>query len=119
MSEVLGHISVADRGTGPEQARTLLLSTQANGIYDAALMRGAGTTLDSMSAIAAARNILGAPGQETIRDDDDVTASIRSVVATLVAGQGVDPRPGLERLGVGFVVLPSADTAPHPPATRS
>ncbi len=107
-----------DRGTGPEQTRTLLISTKENGTFDAALMRGAGTTLDSLSTIAAARNIMGAPGQETVRDDDDVTASIRSVVATLVAGQGVDPRPELERLGVGFVVLRSADTAAQLTASR-
>lgn len=107
-----------DRGTGPEQSRTLLISTKENGTFDAALMRGAGTTLDSLSTIAAARNIMGAPGQETVRDDDDVTASIRSVVATLVAGQGVDPRPLLERLGAGFVVLRSADTAAQITASR-
>lgn len=107
-----------DRGTGPEQTRTLLISTKDNGTFDAALMRGAGTTLDSMSTIAAARNIMGAPGQEVVRDDDDVTASTRSVVATIVAGQGVDPRPGLERLGVGFVVLRAADTAAQLTASR-
>ncbi|PTT58754.1 glycosyltransferase family 2 protein [Arthrobacter sp. HMWF013] len=107
-----------DRGTGPEQTRTLLISTRENGTFDAALMRGAGTTLDSLSAIAASRNIMGAPGQETVREDDDVTASIRSVVATLVAGQGVDPRPALERLGAGFVVLRSADTAAQLTASR-
>jgi GT2 family glycosyltransferase len=107
-----------DRGTGPEQTRTLLISTHENGTYDASLMRGAGTTLDSLSAIAAARNIMGAPGQETTRDDDDVTASLRSVVAALVAGQGVDPRSALERLGAGFVVLRSADTAAQLTASR-
>jgi hypothetical protein len=107
-----------DRGTGPEQTRTLLISTHENGTYDASLMRGAGTTLDSLSAVAAARDIMGAPGQETTRDDDDVTASLRSVVATLVAGQGVDPRSALERLGAGFVVLRSADTAAQLTASR-
>lgn len=107
-----------DRGTGPEQTRTLLISTHENGTFDASLMRGAGTTLDSLSVIAAARNIMGAPGQETIREDDDVTASLRGVVATLVAGQGVDPRPALERLGAGFVVLRSADTAAQLTASR-
>lgn len=107
-----------DRGIGPEQTRTLLISTGENGTFDAALMRGAGTTLDSLSAIAAARNIMGAPGQETLREDDEVTSSIRSVVATLVAGQGVDPRPELERLGAGFVVLRSADTAAQLTASR-
>jgi hypothetical protein len=107
-----------DRGTGPEQTRTLLVSTGENGTFDAALMRGAGTTLDNLSAVASARNIIGTPGAETIREDDDVAASIRRVVATLVAGRGVDPRRDLEDLGVGFVVLRSADTAAQLTASR-
>ncbi|HJV99285.1 MAG TPA: glycosyltransferase family 2 protein [Arthrobacter sp.] len=107
-----------DRGTGPEQTRTLMISTSEDGTFSASLMRGAGTTLDSLSAIASARNILGAPGTETVRDDDTVTAALRGVVATIVAGQGVDPRPELEQLGVGFVVLRSADTAAQLTASR-
>ena len=110
--------TATDRGTGPEQTRTLLISTGENGTYNASLMRGAGTTLDSLSAIASARNILGRPGSETVRDDDDVTAAVRRVVATLVAGQGVDPRSDLEQLGVGFVVLRAADTAAQLTASR-
>ncbi|MFC0457319.1 glycosyltransferase family 2 protein [Arthrobacter liuii] len=107
-----------DRGTGPEQTRTLLLSTADDGTFNASLMRGSGTTLDSLSAIASARNIIGAPGAEKVRDDDDVTAAVRRVVATLVAGHGVDPRSDLEQLGVGFVVLRSADTAAQLTASR-
>ncbi|XAS64989.1 glycosyltransferase [Micrococcaceae bacterium Sec5.8] len=107
-----------DRGQGPEQARTLIISTREDGTFDAALMRGAGTTLDALSTIAAARPILGAPGQETVRVDDPVVASVRSVVATVVAGQGVDPRQELERLGVGFVVLRAADAAAQLTASR-
>ncbi|MFF1884005.1 glycosyltransferase [Pseudarthrobacter sp. NPDC058196] len=107
-----------DRGTGPEQTRTLLISTSDDGTYKASLMRGSGTTLDTLSAIASARNIIGAPGAEEVRDDDDVTAAVRRVVATLVAGQGVDPRTDLEQLGVGFVVLRAADTAAQLTASR-
>ena len=107
-----------DRGTGPEQTRTLLLSTGDDGTFSASLMRGSGTTLDSLSAIASARSIFGAPGAEEVRGDDDVSAALRRVVATLVAGQGVDPRPDLEQLGVGFVVLRSADTAAQLTASR-
>jgi GT2 family glycosyltransferase len=110
--------TAVDRGAGPEQTRTLLISTSEEGTYSASLMRGAGTTLDSLSAIASARNILGGPGAETVRDDDTVTAALRGVVATIVAAQGVDPRPELERLGVGFVVLRSADTAAQLTASR-
>lgn len=61
---------------------------------------------------------MGAPGAETVREDDGVTSIIRSVVATIVAGQGVDPRPELEQLGIGFVVLRSADTAAQLTASR-
>jgi hypothetical protein len=107
-----------DRGEGPEQSRTLLISTGDNGTFDATLMRGAGTTLDALSTIASARPIMGEPGQETVRDDDAVAASLRNVVATIVAGQGVDPRQELEQLGVGFVVLRSADTAAQLTASR-
>jgi hypothetical protein len=107
-----------DRGTGPEQTRTLLISTSDDGTFNASLMRGAGTTLDNLSTIASARTIIGAPGAEEVRDDDDVTASVRRVVATLVAGQGVDPRADLEQLGVGFVVLRAADTAAQLTASR-
>jgi GT2 family glycosyltransferase len=107
-----------DRGEGPEQSRTLLITARENGAYEASLVRGEGTTLDSLSTVAAARNILGDPGRETLKEDDDVTATLRSVVATVVAGEGVDPRPELERLGAGFVVLRAADTAAQLTASR-
>ncbi|MGP4032554.1 glycosyltransferase [Pseudarthrobacter sp. 1C304] len=107
-----------DRGEGPEQSRTLLISTGEDGTFDAALMRGAGTTLDALSTIAAARPVMGGPGQEQVRDDDAAVASLRNVVATIVAGQGVDPRGELEQLGVGFVVLRADDTAAELTASR-
>ncbi len=110
--------TAVDRGEGPEQSRTLLIASNENGSFDASLMRGAGTTLDSLSTIAAARSIMGAPGQETVRDDDAVAGSLRNVVATIVAGEGVDPRGDLERLGVGFVVLRVADSASELTASR-
>jgi len=107
-----------DRGEGPEQTRTLLIGTGEDETYDASLMRGAGTTLDGLSAIASARNIRGNPGSESVREDDQVTAALRTTVATLVAGQGVDPRPELEQLGAGFVVLRASDTAAQLTASR-
>ena len=107
-----------DRGEGPEQTRTLLIQIGENETYGASLMRGGGTTLDALSTIASARDIRGLPGEETVRDDDEVTAALRTAVATVVAGHGVDPRPELERLGVGFVVLRSTDTAAQLTASR-
>lgn len=107
-----------DRGEGPEQTRTLLIRIGENETYGASLMRGGGTTLDALSTIASARDIRGLPGGETVRDDDEVTAALRTTVAIVVAGHGVDPRPELERLGVGFVVLRSTDTAAQLTASR-
>ncbi len=103
--------TATDRGNGPERARTLVLSINSDGSVSAALMRGAGTTLDSLSTIAAARDITGRPGAESVRSDDAATVSIRNAVATIMAGTGVDPRPELTELGVGFVVLQNGDTA--------
>ncbi|MHA7166918.1 glycosyltransferase [Arthrobacter bambusae] len=110
--------TAVDHGQGPEQTRTLVITAGENGGYTSSLMRGAGTTLDSLSTVAAGRSIVGSPGQERLVADDDATASIRNAVATIVAGSGVDPRPGLEQLGAGFVVLKSADTAAQLTANR-
>lgn len=110
--------TAVDHGLGPERSNTLVISPDEQGGYSSALMRGAGTTLDSLSTIAAARQISGLPGNEEIRADDDATASIRTAVATIVAGTGVDPRPALEQLGAGFVVLKSTDTAASLTANR-
>ncbi|WP_155848407.1 glycosyltransferase family 2 protein [Arthrobacter sp. 35W] len=103
--------TAADRGTGPEESRTLVLSLNADSSVNAALMRGAGTTLDSLSTIASAAGIQGAPGKESLKPADAATTVVREAVAAIMAGSGVDPRPGLTELGVGFVVLQSGDTA--------
>ncbi|WP_120521963.1 glycosyltransferase family 2 protein [Arthrobacter celericrescens] len=110
--------TAVDHGQGPEQSNTLVITPDDQGGYGSALMRGAGTTLDSLSTIAAARQISGAPGKEQIRGDDAATASIRTAVATIVAGTGVDPRPALEQLGTGFVVLKATDAAAQLTANR-
>lgn len=107
-----------DRGEGSEQTRTLVLSAKEDGTFAAALMRGDGTRLDELSAVASARQVMGEPGKETVRDDDAVAASLRSVVATIAAGQGVDPRRQLEQLGVGFVVLEASDSSAELTASR-
>ncbi len=53
-----------DRAEGPEQARTLVITAGENGIFAASLMRGAGTRLDALSAVASARTVIGAPGRK-------------------------------------------------------
>ncbi|WP_281451427.1 glycosyltransferase family 2 protein [Paenarthrobacter nitroguajacolicus] len=110
--------TAVDRGQGPERTRTLVITSGEQGAFTSSLMRGAGTTLDSLSTIASARNIIGAPGREEIANDDAATASLRRAVATIVASTGVDPRPDLEQLGAGFVVLKAADNAAQLTASR-
>ncbi|MCT9868872.1 glycosyltransferase family 2 protein [Paenarthrobacter aurescens] len=110
--------TAVDRGQGPERTRTLVITSGEQGAYTSSLMRGAGTTLDSLSTIASARTIIGAPGREEIAADDAATASLRRAVATIVASTGVDPRADLEQLGAGFVVLKAADNAAQLTASR-
>ena len=110
--------TAVDRGQGPERTRALVITSGEQGAFSSSLMRGAGTTLDSLSTIASARTIIGAPGREEIAADDAATTSLRRAVATIVAGTGVDPRPDLEQLGAGFVVLKAADNAAQLTASR-
>lgn len=102
--------TATDRGLGPDRSRSLVIDANQDGSVDAALVRGAGTSMDSLSSIAAAQGISGLPGAEKISGDDPVNASIRAAVATIVAGTGVDPRPILTSLDVGFIVLHRGDT---------
>ena len=103
--------TAADRGTGPEQARALVLTAGTGGTVTAAVMHGSGTTLDQLSTIYAARSLNGPLLEAEVGADDDADAELRNTVAVIVAGTGVDPRPSLVRLGVDFVVLQESDTA--------
>lgn len=102
--------TATDRGLGSDRSRTLVIDANPNGSVDAALMRGAGTSMDSLSAIAAAQGISGLPGAEKVADDDPVNATVRNAVAAIVAGTGVDPGSMLTDLGVGFILLHKSDT---------
>ncbi|WP_338423129.1 glycosyltransferase family 2 protein [Arthrobacter sulfonylureivorans] len=103
--------TAADRGTGPEQARALVLTAGTGGTVTAAVMHGSGTTLDQLSTIYAARSLNGPLTEAEVGADDDADAELRNTVAVIVAGTGVDPRASLVRLGVDFVVLQESDTA--------
>ncbi|WP_371829516.1 glycosyltransferase [Sinomonas atrocyanea] len=97
--------TAADLGQGTQQTRTLVLHGTDAGGFTANLMRGAGTTLDSLSAVAASSRVQGAWGSERIADDDAALTALRHAVATVGGGAAVDPRSDLEQLGIGFVVL--------------
>jgi hypothetical protein len=103
--------TAADRGTGPEASRTIVMPVLSDGSVHASLMQGAGTTLDAMSTIATAAPISGLPGAEQLAPADAATEVLTDSVATILSKSGIDPRPGLVELGVGFVVLRPGDTA--------
>lgn len=103
--------TAADRGNSPDQTRALVLSMGTGDDVTATLMRSGGSTLDGLNASYTARAVQGDPGQENTVPDDEATAALRSAVAVITAGTGVDPRSELARLGVGFVVLQTSDTA--------
>ncbi len=103
--------TAADRGNGPDRTRTLVLRRTEEGAIDAALVRGGGTTLDALSPLYAARAVQGPPGGADVRGDDDATAALRTAVAVITGGTGIDPREDLRALGVGYVVLQQSGTA--------
>lgn len=103
--------TASDLGLGAEQTKTLVLRSAPQGGFTAALMRGSGTTLDALTAVASSSRVTGNLASPSIAADDAADAAIRGTVATLSSSSGVDPRADLEALGVGFVVLQQRDSA--------
>ncbi|WP_438502336.1 glycosyltransferase [Arthrobacter pityocampae] len=96
--------TAADRGTGPDRTRTLVITVEDDDGVRAALARGAGTTLDALNPLHAARTLQGT-GEVTLGEEDEAARLLRTSVAVIVGATGADPRADLRDLGVGFVVL--------------
>ncbi|CEA07476.1 Glycosyl transferase family 2 [Arthrobacter saudimassiliensis] len=111
-------MTAADRGTGPEHTHALVIGTDSAGTVTAALMRGSGTTLDSLSAAAASRAVVGSDPAGQLARDDAAAADIRRAVAIITEGNGTDPGAELHRLGAAFVVLQHSSTASELLASR-
>jgi GT2 family glycosyltransferase len=115
--------TASDLGLGTQQSRTLVLRSGDDGSVAASLMRGAGTTLDGLSAAASSSRITGPWGAERIADDDAAAATLRRAVAT-VGGTasggavGIDPSADLTALGVGFIVLQDHSASDEVAAAR-
>ncbi len=101
--------TAADRGTGPDRTRTLVITVDDDDNVGASLMRGSGTTLDALNPIFAARTLQG--GGDALREDSESARILRTTVAVIVGATGADPREDLRDLGVGFVVLQQSGTA--------
>ncbi|WP_369047367.1 glycosyltransferase [Sinomonas sp. P10A9] len=103
--------TAADLGEGAQQTRTLVLRAADAGGFTATVMRGSGTTLDALSAVAASSRVVGDWGSEHVAEDDAALAAVRRAVATVGGGAAVDPGSDLRDLGIGFVVLPDSGPA--------
>ncbi|MHA7282174.1 glycosyltransferase [Arthrobacter sp. TMS2-4] len=103
--------TAADRGTGPDRTRTLVITVgDDDDDVRAALTRGAGTTLDALNPLYAARTLHGT-GEVPLQADGESARLLRTSVAVIVGATGADPRRDLRELGVGFVVLRQSDAA--------
>ncbi|OMH23818.1 hypothetical protein BKD30_10605 [Tersicoccus phoenicis] len=99
--------TAADRGTGPDRSRTLVLDVAEGRDPTASLVSGTGTTADALSSTVAGSAGGAGPGAGT----DRVAAVVRRSAATVLAANGVDPAADLESLGAAFVVLRGGDSA--------
>ncbi|MHA7239374.1 glycosyltransferase [Arthrobacter sp. TMS1-12-1] len=102
--------TAADHGTGPDRTRTLVITVDDDDHVEAALTRGAGTTLDALNPLYAARALQGI-GSVTVGEEGGSVRLLRTSVAVIVGATGADPRGDLRDLGVGFVVLRQSDAA--------
>ncbi|GER23841.1 hypothetical protein NCCP1664_23360 [Zafaria cholistanensis] len=103
--------TAADRGHGTYAERVLVIAPGTDGGMAAVLMSGSGTTLDQLSQVAASGRLHGSLTAPEVKADDDADAALRRTVAALASGQGIDPRPELQQLGVSFVVLQETDSS--------
>ncbi|WP_180967428.1 glycosyltransferase family 2 protein [Zhihengliuella halotolerans] len=103
--------TAADRGRSASESRTLVVTQGEGGVVQTSLASGAGSTLDSVSAVAEADGYFGPVLQAERKQDDDATTVLRGTVASIVSGQAIDPRADLSALGVDYVVLTNVDSS--------
>lgn len=96
----------AEAQAAPDRG-TLVLTAAPDGGFAVDLQRGAGTTLDEQSTIAATST------EPTAADEQ-----LAELAANLVTPSGYDPLPALTDLQVGFVVLADAEPGPAAQARR-
>ncbi|GAA2024937.1 hypothetical protein GCM10009720_00840 [Yaniella flava] len=86
------------------QTRTLVITRTSEGIRTH-LVSGAGTMLDDMTGTWTSRSVAGGLFNPESAGSDDADNALRTVAAQLTAGADADPRPTLDALGAGYVVL--------------
>ena len=96
--------TAVDAAQSELQTRTLVITRTSEGIR-AHLISGQGTMLDDMTGTWTSRTVTGGLFSPQTAPADDADNALRTVAAQLTSGAEADPRPALDALGAGFLVL--------------
>jgi len=96
--------TAVDAARSELQTRTLVITRTSEGIR-AHLISGQGTMLDDMTGTWTSRTVTGGLFDPQTAPADDADNVLRTVAAQLTSGAEADPRPALDALGAGFIVL--------------
>lgn len=96
--------TAVDAALSELQTRTLVITRTTEGIRTH-LISGEGTMLDDMTGTWTTRSVTGGLFAPQAAGADDADNALRTVAAQLTSGADTDPRPILDALGAGYVVL--------------
>ncbi|HEY4535397.1 MAG TPA: glycosyltransferase [Enteractinococcus sp.] len=99
--------TAVDAAVSELQTRTLVITRTSEGLRTH-LISGEGTMLDDMTGTWTTRSVTGGLWNPQPAGADDADNALRTVAAQLTSGADVDPRPILDALGAGYVVLTDA-----------
>lgn len=100
--------TAADQAESKLAIRTLVLDRTTEGIR-AQLVTGEGLQLQDLQGPWTTRGLTGSLFSPEIALADEADEALRTLAAELISGSTTDPRPILEMMGIGFVVLADAD----------
>ena len=96
--------TAVDSAVSDLRTRTLVITRTSEGLRTH-LISGAGTMIDDMTGTWTARTVTGDLFDPQSAPADDADEALRTVAAQLTTGTDADPRPLLDALGAGYVVL--------------
>src|SRR5699024_3822565 len=96
--------TAVDSAMSELQTRTMVISRTSEGIRTH-LISGQGAMLDDTTGTWTTRSVTGSLWDPEPAGSDDADEALRTVAAQLTSGTEADPRPTLDALGAGFVVL--------------
>lgn len=96
--------TAVDAALSELHTRTLVITRTTEGIRTH-LISGEGTMLDDMTGTWTTRSVAGGLFTPQPAGADDADNALRTVAAQLTTGIDADPRPILDALGAGYVVL--------------